>query len=203
MADRVAGDVFLNVDPVAVDGIVADYHKGDLSEGAALARLKAMQSTVTGHLIGFDRERVPEEWNEIARAIENSERRYLSKAKQQFLIGTFSLPIAIVVILMSLLLGWQESTGASVAAGLIGAGLASLAAHAFFVLRVHQQASTAAERLAEKRLALLFLKLALGSGGDERKSLLDAGTSMFLGHQAPETLPLSPQDLKLLTEKKT
>lgn len=203
LAERVMGDVFSDADPGAVQRIVDRFLTHEISEQAALQELREVQGRGARHLISFDKERLPQEWNEIVLAIENSERRYLKKAQQQFLLGTFSLPFFIAVIIFSLSFGWQGGAGAGVASGLLGAALVSLAAHAFFVLRVHQQASTAAERLAEKRLALLFLKVALGSVGDERRSLLEAGTAMFLGHQAPETLPLSPQDWKFVKERGT
>lgn len=201
LAKRLKADVFMDIQVEDVDRIVADFQSKKLSETSAISELRKLQGARPGLLLLVDRESLPRDWNEIAGAIAVSEQRYLKKAEQQFYIGTFGLPVALVVVIASLLIGWQGDAGAAVTAGLLGAGLASLAAHAFFVLRVHQQASTAAERLSEKRLALLFLKLALSSEGEERKSLLEAGTSMFLGHQAPETIPLSPQDFKLPADR--
>jgi hypothetical protein len=78
----------------------------------------------------------------------------------------------------------------------IRTGLGVLAAHSFFVFRVHQQARLAAERLSEKRAAILFLQAALARANpDQAPQILSAAAAMFLGHQAPATIPLQPADL--------
>jgi hypothetical protein len=80
---------------------------------------------------------------------------------------------------------------------LLGGVMAAVFFHSFFVLRIHQQARQAAERLTEKRVGLFFLRLAFERPAPDAIAthLVEAGTQMFLGHQASPTLPLSSDDI--------
>lgn len=194
-AQQIKSNVFLVVDPSVVDSIVERHERHDLSENDALIELSRLEKGASRHSPPLDNGKVREEWGAISTVVVESERRSLKTAKHQFYVGTVFLPLFILMMMLSLWLHLQDAAYAAVVAG-----LAAVVVYTFFVLRIYQQASIAAERFSEKRLALLFLKFALVNSGEERRVLLEAGTSMFLGHQAPQTIPLSPNDLNNLKD---
>ena len=78
---------------------------------------------------------------------------------------------------------------------------AAVGVHSFLIFRLHQQARLAAERLSEKRAASLFLRLALSRAhAEEAPAILSTAAAMFLGHQAPATLPLQAGERHVLAD---
>jgi hypothetical protein len=117
-------------------------------------------------------------------------------ARLQYRQGFYLLPIAVLVVFALAILGnrWL-AVSETVITALGATTLAALAAHSFFVFRVHQQARIAAERLSEKRAAVLFLQAALLRATEtDAPTILASAAAMFLGHYAPETIPLKPDD---------
>jgi hypothetical protein len=175
--------------------IEQQYRSGQISEADARRRISQIVRQTSERPLAFTAREIADEWQALSAVLDASENRWKRLAAVQFFIGLAGPPLAVAGILLSLLLGWQTAPGAAVVAALLGACLAAIAAHSFVVLRIHQQAGTAAERLSEKRVGFLFLKLAVTrDDASEATRLLEAGTSMFLGHYAPATLPLEKGD---------
>lgn len=141
------------------------------------------------------------DWKDLIETIHLSEEKANKRAKVQYLSGVISLPLSLSLALFSLLTGWHTTAGASFVAAIIGAAILAFTVYSFSLLRLQQQASLAAERLAEKRLGLMFVDLALSEGmKDKSEALLGAGTAMFLGHHAPSTIPLSHEDISAVSQ---
>jgi hypothetical protein len=181
-----------------IEKIERGVANGTITEEIAVKELVRIQDQFgRGSLVAV----TEDDWKEIKAFIDTAEKRYIDRGKLQFYVGTFSIPSAAILAILPIIFGWQVNEGAVSIVGLVTAVLTALSAHSFFVLRVHQQATTAAERLVEKKLALLFLQAAMGPGGKDRPpELMTAGTTMFLGHHAPQTL-LSPDDLKKIRQE--
>jgi hypothetical protein len=189
-------DVF--ADKGKLDQVEKQLKAGEISRAEAYRRLTQVQHDLSVRPLQFSPQEMQSEWETLSAVLEEAEKRWERLAKNQFRIGLVALPIAIVLVLGSLLLGWHQDAGATTVAALLTACLAALAAHSFLVLRIHQQAGLAAERLSEKRVGAIFLRLATAREDPaERERLLQAGTSMFLGHHAPATLPLEGGDFSI------
>ncbi len=179
----------------------AGLRAGTMTEAEVRAELGHMDRALSSSPLRFEEERFEDEWQALARVLEVSEQRWRKLASNQFIIGLMALPVAVVGVLVSLLLGWQRGQGAVVVGTLLVSCLAAVATHSFLVLRVHQQAGLAAERLSEKRVAVVFLRLAASrQDAAQASQLLKAGTAMFLGHHASKAIPLQANDLVKATK---
>ena len=196
-------NVFVN--DAALDHIESLLEAGDLDEREALTQLNHLDPE-RGHMpFSLTPQQITDEWKSLAGVIVEAENRAKKTASRQFLVGLLGLPLCVAIILFSLFFGWQRGEGAAMVSAIFGICLAAIAGHSFLVLRIHQQASLAAERLSEKRMGILFLRIAAERpAAQDAKRLLEAGTAMFLGHHVAQTIPLQAEDfsaLKKLTEK--
>lgn len=182
-------------DQRALDRLERRLAAGEITDTEALNELRRIEpGRATGPSLLL-MEQVEDEWEALAEAISEAENRAKQQASSQFFLGLTALPLCVLLIIVSLLFGWQTIDGSSTVAIVFTACLGAIAAHSFFVLRIQQQASLAAERLAEKRVGILFLRIATSrENSEDSLRLLDAGTKMFLGHQAPATIPLQAED---------
>lgn len=189
----VRSNVFVN--PEIVDRIRNEVVAGSLTEGQATKQLTALERSLSQAPLQFTSQQIQDEWAGLTKLLESSETRWNKIASNQFLVGLAALPLAVALIFGSLFFGWQHEDGATTVAGILAGCLAAVAAHSFLVFRIHQQAGLAAERLSEKRVGALFLRLASSRADpEESRRLLEAGTAMFLGHYVAETLPLKGDD---------
>jgi hypothetical protein len=174
----------------------ASVRSGAMTEADAIEAIDRYDRDLAQKPLSMTADELRDEWGALSQMLEASQARLELSASTRFLLGMLTLPLAVLLALGSLSLGWQDSDAASAIAALLTACLAALAAHSYLLLRVHQQAALAAERLSEKRVGALFLKLAISQDDvGLSAALLEKGTTMFLGHQAPETIPLQPGDL--------
>jgi hypothetical protein len=143
-----------------------------------------------------------DQWASLAAIIIESEERIKSNTKHQLRAAMWLIPVYIVIILLCSGLGLYSNDVSTTILAILIASLFAVLAHSFFLLRTHQQSSIAIERLAEKRLAILFLKLADSAeeGKMDAKMLLEAGTKMFMNHHAPISIPLTSEDGKIISE---
>lgn len=191
---RLRANVF--ADPNFIDRIANSVRAGKIAEGAAIEEINEYERNLSRGPLLLSPEQIRDEWQSLSEMLEVSQARLEALATTRFVMGMATLPVAVLLVLGSLAFGWQNSGAAPVVASLVVACLVALATHSYLILRVHQQAALAAERLCEKRVGTLFLKLATGrSELGVSKFLSEQGTAMFLGHQAPETIPLQPGDL--------
>ncbi|TDP97982.1 hypothetical protein [Labedaea rhizosphaerae] len=184
------------VNQAAVERIAEQVAGGELSESAGARRLGALyQGRMTGEADLTD-DQVGAEWVKLLDGMQAEAEHWRRIAHGQYRQGFYLLPLAVLIV-FGLAVFASHWLGLSdvLTAGLAGTALAALATHSFAVFRIHQQARIAAERLSEKRAAILFLQAALRRAGtQDALTILSAAASMFLGHHAPETLPLSPDD---------
>ena len=170
--------------------------KGFLSDAQYHDELEKLNDAPLDISLGAGSTSFLNDWKEISVALEEMEHTLEKRANIQFKLGTSGVPIGIALVLGALAISVYFKVPFIAAAGLAGILVTALGVHGFLILRVHQQASLAAERLAEKRVALMFMRLAISSPRKRQSDrLLAAGMSMFLGHQAAQTLPLSADDL--------
>ncbi|MGI8328969.1 hypothetical protein ACRYCC_03330 [Actinomadura scrupuli] len=183
-------------DQQAVEKIVAEQQAGSIDQREAKKWLLALDQGVELGPFDISKQQVDTEWVTLLNEMSAEATEWQGIAKSQFRQGFYLLPASILVIFLITLFA-DHNLGAkdAVLYPLAGACLAAVAAHSFFVFRVHQQARLAAERLSEKRAAILFLRLAIGRSNDsESAQILTAGTAMFLGHHAAAAVPLQPED---------
>lgn len=183
------------VDQENLNKLEAQLAAGKISEQDALNQLRQLDPEYSKKPFFLSFEQIEDEWETLAGIIVEAEKRAKKMASSQFLLGLITLPIYVIIVLVSLIFGWYQHEGSVIVVTVLAGCLGAVAAHSFFVLRIQQQASIAAERLSEKRLGILFLRIAAGreSAVDPAK-LLDAGTAMFLGHHAPAAIPLQAED---------
>ncbi|HEX2254159.1 MAG TPA: hypothetical protein VHQ65_12890 [Thermoanaerobaculia bacterium] len=134
---------------------------------------------------------------QLQQVLIEAEEKWRRSADKQLRLGLVSLPAALVlVILLALSPLWTETMIGLLLVSVLVAGAAS---YTFLLLRIHQQARQAEERMVEKRVGLAFLRIAIEdhTGRPELNTLVKAGTQMFLGHHAAPTVPLGPEDLRL------
>jgi hypothetical protein len=186
------------VDEGAIDAITRDASEGKISDTIAMDQLRALETGARGGPLYLSARQVNEEWSHLLAAMEQEAASWQRVARSQFALGFLLLPLVVVVVIGVLLYLSLKLPGDELAVAaepLLGACLAAVATHAFLVFRVHQQARVAAERLSEKRAAILFMRLAVGRANPaEVAQLLQAGTAMFLGHHAIPAVPLQPSD---------
>ncbi len=138
-------------------------------------------------------------WATMTQPLSATEKRWEKRAMRQFTIAALMIP-ALLVTMVVLAIRMPHEPFMLV----FLSELASLAlAYSYILFRVHQQATTAEERMAEKLVGLTFLRMVLEEYGDHPhfESLLEHGTQMFLGHHAPNTILLGPDDLAGLMKK--
>ncbi|MEM7187519.1 MAG: hypothetical protein AAF466_12755 [Bacteroidota bacterium] len=142
-----------------------------------------------------------EDWKELLRIIDESEERLKKSLRVQLLIALLEVPLFIVFFATAMyfqLFGENSiTTGA-----LLVSGLGIVLTHTFFIFRIYQQGATAIERFSEKRVGILFLRIAANPANANLDSdkLIDAGTRMFLGHHVLPAEPLSSQDFPKKTD---
>ncbi|MEI9994707.1 MAG: hypothetical protein WDM91_08945 [Rhizomicrobium sp.] len=179
----------------AVERIRSQLAVGDIGESEALRQLTQLERSLSLAPLQFTSRQFEDEWLTLSRLLEMSEAKWKRLASSQFLVGLTALPLTVTLAFGSLLLGWQKEPGAAIVAAVLAGCLSAIAVHSFLILRIHQQAGLAAERLSEKRVGALFLRLAASrEDSEEAGRLLSAGTAMFLGHYAPDTVPLRADD---------
>ncbi|AEB47401.1 hypothetical protein [Micromonospora maris] len=184
------------VDDSDVDQVLARYQKEELTEREAARLLKGLYQGVPLKLAELPGRQVGTEWISLLAGMQEESTQWQNIARSQYRQGFFLLPASVVAVLAATFAGhyWLKFPEKELTA-LAAAALAALATHSFFVFRVHQQARIAAERLSEKRAAILFVQAALARATpDQAPNILAAAGAMFLGHHAPETIPLQSTD---------
>ena len=184
------------VDPARIDEIDEKVASGVVSRREGIKWLLALDRGVQLGSLDISQRQVDTEWVALLNAMDEEGKAWQQIARAQFRQGYYLLPISVLTVLAATILAAHSlGVAATIITPLAAGCLATLAAHSFFVFRVHQQARLAAERLSEKRAAILFLRLAVGRGSPEESAqILSAGTSMFLGHHAAEAIPLNSND---------
>lgn len=196
LADSLVRNVF--VEETVVARILADVQSGQITESEAAQRLQQVKNSVSQGPYALSVQQASEEWSSLLAAMTAEGKTWQQIARRQFAQGFVLLPVVILVVLgVFVYLSTKMSADelATSAVPLLAVCLGTVAAHAFLVFRVHQQARVAAERLSEKRAAILFMRIAISrSDPAESARLLQAGTAMFLGHHAMPAVPLLPAD---------
>lgn len=189
--ERLQDNVF--IDEKILDDLKKRIEAGEIPEPEAIKQLRKLERT--GGPFFLSSKQVNDEWESLSRIIDDAEKRAKKLASSQFHLGLAALPIFIAVILLSLLFGWHQTEGSKVVAAILAACMTAIAAHSYLLLRIHQQASLAAERLSEKRVGILFLRIAVSrEKSEDTAKLIEAGTTMFLGHHVAATIPLQAED---------
>jgi hypothetical protein len=134
-------------------------------------------------------------WMSLSSQLVAAEQKWGKVANVQFWLGILTVPLVLIAA------GWLalgpikiDPAGGVFLSLVVGAAVT----HSFLVLRIHQQARQAEERIVEKRVGLAFLRVAVEdhAGNPEFEAMIRAGTQMFLGHHAAATIPLGPEDLR-------
>ena len=148
-------------------------------------------------------EKIEDEWEALAGIIIDAENRVKRANKFQLYMGLCAIPIFISVIIAFGIFGWFNKDISSSFLIILSVILGAIVSYSFFTMRTMQQGSIAMERLAEKRLAILFIRTVASSGLNnlEPEQLLATGFEMFMRHHAPATLPLSPEDSTISKSK--
>lgn len=138
-------------------------------------------------------------WATMTQPLSATERRWQKRGVVQFVIGTAMIPALFVTMVFLAVKMPREPFMLAFISELAALALA----FSYLLFRVHQQASTAEERMAEKLVGLTFLRMVLEEYGDHPhfESLLEHGTQMFLGHHAPNTILLGPEDVAALMKR--
>jgi hypothetical protein len=132
-------------------------------------------------------------WETLTSPLYDTEMRWERRATRQFWFGAAIVPgLVLTIAVLANILPLEFFTVVL----LSELGVLALA-YSYIVFRVHQQASSAEERMAEKRVGLTFLQIVTEqySRRPEFELLLRQGTHMFLGHHAPSSILLGPEDL--------
>ncbi len=179
------------VDETALDLVLARRRDGRLTEAEAMRDIRALLegSALPAESIGM-------EWNDLMEGMKEESASWQRIAEKQYRHGFWSLPIAallFLVIVLTASIHFEAPIAIVIPA--FSVANAAVGVHSFLIFRLHQQARLAAERLSEKRAASLFLRLALSRAhAEEAPAILSTAAAMFLGHQAPATLPLQAGD---------
>jgi hypothetical protein len=196
LADRLRRHVW--IDESTINAIVADVAEGRITEIEGTRQLEAAERAARRGPFALTAREANAEWSSLLQAMAEESQNWQRIAKRQFAQGFVLLPVVVCLVIGVLLYLSAKLSGDELAVAaepLLGACLAAVATHAFLVFRVHQQARVAAERLSEKRAAILFLRIAISrTDPEESARLLQAGTAMFLGHHAMMAVPLVPAD---------
>jgi hypothetical protein len=131
-------------------------------------------------------------WETLTSPLYDTETRWEKRASRQFWLGALVIPGLVIAMIAIVVYVNRELVMLFLVTELTLVALA----YSYLILRVHQQASAAEERMAEKRVGLTFLRVVLEEFRDDSQfeTLLRHGTQMFLGHQAPSTILLGPDD---------
>jgi hypothetical protein len=191
--------VFATEQEVEAATLTAERAMPGASLNSAVEQLEALWTDLEGRVqmrvIAEHSALGPEPWDRLLLEIRGAEERWQRLASVQFWIGLLTTPV-IAVFVVAIVLA-SNTTADAARATLLAFVLAVVFFHSFFVLRIHQQARQAAERLTEKRVGIFFLRLAFERPVPDTTAdrLVESGTRMFLGHQASASVPLSPEDL--------
>ncbi|MEI6139479.1 MAG: hypothetical protein WCP85_09450 [Mariniphaga sp.] len=182
----------------SVRKIDKDLKDNLISEEKALQQLKGIENKGISSLPPIENE----DWKELIRVIDESEKRLKKSIRLQLYIALAELPFFIFIFLLSLYFNLFHESTISVIVILMPI-LGVITMHTFFILRIYQQGATAIERFSEKRVGILFLRIAANpmNVNIEADKLINAGTLMFLGHHVKPAEPLNPQDLPNKMEK--
>ena len=136
------------------------------------------------------------EWKELIKVIDDSEKRLKRTTKFQFYLALCELPVIIIFLFIAIYFNWFKQdfgTFLTASAGVLGTVLT----HTYLILQFHQQATTAIDRLVEKKVGIFFLHIEVNSshGKIDPDKLINAGTQMFLGHHVKPAEPLTADDL--------
>lgn len=135
------------------------------------------------------------DWSELLSVIDMSEKVIKRTTKFQFFLALFEVPVFIIFLLLALHFGWFKDNFTVTISATISF-LSAVLMHTYFVLRIHQQSITALDRLSEKRVGILFLRIAANANPEnvDAEKLINAGTLMFLGHHVKPADPFSAGD---------
>ena len=180
------------LDQTLIDEIETNFIDKRIDDAKALKALEKIETN--GPFSAFS-ESIEDEWKKLADVIVESENRLIKATKFQFYLALFELPLFIILVLVSISCGWFKQDFTSFLA-IVAVIIGSVITHTYYILRIHNQATTAIERLAEKRLGILFLRIAANSPfkNVDAERLINAGTLMFLGHHGKPAEPLSSED---------
>jgi hypothetical protein len=184
------------VDDSTLDDIEKQLEGNKITEAEAYEQLRKLDPEYSPKSFFLSKDHFDDDWKTLVDAIDEAEQRANKLASSQFLLGLMGLPIFVVIVLMSfMMLNLSQYGSSAVLITFLVGCLSAIAAHSYFVLRIHQQASLAAERLCEKRMGILFLKIsAIQKDFNVSEKLIDSGTKMFLGHHVAQTIPLQKDD---------
>lgn len=177
--------------------ITRNVETGAITKEQGLAQLLALENAPSSSIGEF----LKDDLSRILTAVDAELSTTRKHSGRQYWSGIFLLPTCIAV---SLAYAWYATAHGqenAAAAAVIASCLGAAVLHVFYVLRVYQQGSTAAERLTEKKVGLLFLQQASDKSGAASEAYLQAGLAMFLNHHAPATLPLGPQEAPASTAR--
>lgn len=172
-------------------GIKEKVNKGLITKTDAELQLKQLKNKGSLTLPKLNEQ----DWKELIHVIDESEKRLIKSSKFQFFLALFELPLLVIIILVALKLNFFTSNF-EVILSIIVAITGAVITHTYFILRIHQQALTAIDRLTEKRVGILFLRIAANSNPDnvDAEKLITSGTMMFLGHHVKPAEPFSSTD---------
>jgi hypothetical protein len=175
----------------AVEEIHKRVRENKISEEEGAAQLEEIEANggIIPPLMHAD-------WSELLQVIDKSEAALRRSIKFQLYLALAELPILIAMVSIALYCNWLNSQ-ATAAIAIIGTILTAVTIHTFFILRVYQQGETAIERFSEKRVGILFLKIAANPRNSTANvdKLIDAATLMFLGHHVKPADPFGPDDM--------
>ena len=174
-----------------VNEIEAGVARKSISEAEAITMLNDLEKNGS-----MNWPRLKEnDWNELLSVIDMSEKVIKRTTKFQFFLALFEVPVFVIFLFIALHSGWFESNFTVTVSALISF-LSAVLMHTYFVLRIHQQSLTALDRLSEKRVGILFLRIAANANPEnvDAEKLINAGTLMFLGHHVKPADPFSAGD---------
>jgi hypothetical protein len=205
LVERVLDDVRSTTDEkILADNLAREFQNNphSLSAQQALTTLQEMLRKIKArnhHRTDESRSgrmgHATEAWMHLSSQLVAAEKKWGRVANIQFWLGILTVPSVLVAAgLLALSPIKIDSAGGVFLALVVGAAVT----HSFLVLRIHQQARQAEERIVEKRVGLAFLRVAVEdhAGNPEFEAMIRAGTQMFLGHHAAATIPLGPEDLR-------
>lgn len=183
----------------AINKIVSQVNEQKISYSKAQELLRKLIEN-PNHNVSIFSESTEDQWSSLADIIIDAEERIKKNTKLQLILGLTLIPLYIFVVIACAILGFYGNEIPITILAILTVSLFAIIVHSFFILRTHQQSSIAIERLAEKRLAILFLKLADNSthGALDVEMLLNVGTKMFMNHHAPKSRPLTDEDGKVV-----
>jgi len=187
LSKKLSSVIYLKDDVAKIDQAVKD---GLITEQAGYFYLKELQDTGILSLPEISQQ----DWKELLKVIDESEITLKKSIKFQLYLALIELPVVLILISISLHYKWFQGEAGMVMAA-ISAIITTAVIHTFFVLRIYQQGATAIERFSEKRVGILFMRIAANPKHENLDKLIDAATLMFLGHHVKPADPFGPKDL--------